>query len=548
MRSGKRVGSLFLPELCEAKSMFLTKAKYWTAALSLGALMVASAPSLAADDSKTLRIIPQSDLKILDPVWTTAFVTRNHGYMIYDMLFGVDENGGIHPQMVDSYKAAPDGKSFSFTLRDGLLFHDGTPVTAEDVIASIKRWGARDNLGRKMLGALEKIEATDAKTVSMTFKTPFGMVLDALSKPSSIPCFIMPKRVAETDPMEQIMDATGSGPFIFDKEAYRPGERVVYLKNEKYIPRSEEPSGTAGGKRVYTDRVEWIILKDAQTQSNALINGEADLIEWSPNEQYPTLKASPGIILESQVIRMQSMLHINHLIPPFNNPDIARAAMMAINQNALMRAQIVHPELFGPCTSIYPCGSLYASDKTSFFTGKPQFKEAQALLKKAGYDGTPVVLLFPADLPILNKFPPVMAELLRQAGFKVDLQSMDWQTLVSRRTRKDPVNQGGWNLFITNWGIPDTMNPLFFAPLTGNGEQGWFGWTTDPELEALKNDFMAEMDVEKRKAIAEGIQIRVIESAVYGPLGEFKPIVARRSNISGLVKGPVPVFWNLKKN
>lgn len=530
--------------------MLRKRVSRWAAALLVGAVAAfgQAAATEAQTAPKTLRIVPQADLKILDPVWTTAFVTRNHGYMIYDTLFGVDAKGEIHPQMVDSYKASADGKQFQFTLRDKLAFHDGTPVTAEDVIASLKRWGSRDNLGQKMFAQMDEIKAADAKTVAMSFKTPFGMVLDALSKPSSIPAFVMPKRIAETPGDQQITDTVGSGPYIFSKDEYRPGERVVYLKNTAYVPRPEAPSGTAGGKKVFVDRVEWVILKDAQTQANALANGEVDLIEWLPNEQYAALKANPAIKLESQVIKMQAMLHLNHLIPPFNNPKIAQAALLAINQQALMRAQIVHKELYDTCTSIYPCGSIYASDKASFFTGKPQFDKAKALLKEAGYDGTPVVLMWPADFAVINKYPPVMAELLKQAGFTVDLQSMDWPTLVTRRTKKDPTSQGGWNAFITSWGIADTMNPLFFAPLTGNGDKGWFGWTTDAELEKLKGDFVATSDPAQRKAIAEGIQLRAIDSAVYGLLGEFKPITAYRSSVSGLVTAPVPVFWNLSKN
>ncbi|ABC21780.1 ABC transporter substrate-binding protein [Rhodospirillum rubrum] len=530
--------------------MSLKRMSRWAAAVLVAsaAAFTAAPATRAAEGPKVLRIVPQADLKILDPIWTTAFVTRNHGYMIYDTLFGVDAEGVIHPQMVDRYEASADAKSFRFTLREGLAFHDGQPVTATDVIASLKRWGARDNLGQKMLASLESIEAVDAKTVAMTFKTPFGMVLDALSKPSSVPAFIMPARVAATPPDQQITDTTGSGPYMFVKDEFRPGERVVYAKNPAYVPRAEPPSGTAGGKVVYVDRAEWIILKDAQTQANALVNGEVDLIEWLPAEQYAGLKSKPDIKMEAQVVKMSVMLHLNHLIAPFNNPKIAQAALMAINQQALMRAQLVHKELYNGCTSIYPCGTTYASENTAFFTGKPQFDKAKALLKEAGYDGTPVVLMYPADFAVINKYPPVMAELLKQAGFVVDMQSMDWPTLVTRRTKKDPVAAGGWNAFITSWGMADTMNPMFFAPLTGSGEKGWFGWTTDDQLEALKSEFLVTTDGATRKKLAEGIQLRAIEAAVFGPIGEFKPLTAYRTSVSGLVTAPVPVFWNLKKD
>jgi len=514
-------------------------------AVTLGVAGTASAQG----SEKVLRIVPQSDLKILDPIWTTAFSTRNHGYMIYDTLFGVDAKGKVQPEMVDKYETSADQKVWTFTLRKGLAFHDGKPVTSDDVIASIKRWGQRDPLGQRMLSAVGKFEVVDANTFKIVLDKPFALVLEALSKPSSVPPFIMPKRVAETPADKQIDDTTGSGPYIFKKDEYRPGEKIVYIKNTKYVPRSEPASGTAGGKNVYVDRLEWIVLKDAQTQVNALTNGEVDLIEWLPAEQYATLKANPKIVLESQIAQASVSMHINHLIPPFNNPKIAKAAFMAVNQEAIMRAQQVSRELYSSCISIYPCGTEFSSTKTLGYTGKPNFDAAKKLLKEAGYDGTPVVLLYPADFAVINKYPPVMAALLKQAGFTVDMQSMDWPTLVTRRANKGPVAQGGWNMFITSWGLADMMNPLFMAPLTGNGEKGFFGWATDAKLESLKDQFQITTDPAQRKALAADIQERLFDSAIYAPLGEFKPIVAyRKGVVSGLVPAPVAVFWNLKKN
>ncbi|MCR6479338.1 ABC transporter substrate-binding protein [Variovorax sp. ZS18.2.2] len=527
----------------------LSKRNLMKTILAGAVFAAAAATSFAQDAGKVLRLVPQSDLKILDPIWTTAFITRNHGYMVYDTLFGVDEQAKVHPQMVDKYTTSADGKTWSFTLRKGLAFHDGKPVTSEDVIASLKRWGQRDGLGQKMFTALDKAEPIDANSFRLVFKQPFGMVLEALSKPSSNPPFIMPARVAATPADKQIDDATGSGPYIFKKDEYRPGEKIVYLKNTKYVPRAEAPSGTAGGKNVYVDRMEWIILKDAQTQANALANGEVDMIEWLPPEQYAALKNNPAITVDNPIPKGSFALHLNHVIPPFDNPKIAQAAIMAINQEALMRAQMVHKELYNSCASVYPCGSAFANDKTGYFNGKPQFEKAKALLKEAGYDGKPVVLMYPADFALLNKFPPVMAQLLKQAGFNVDMQSMDWPTLVTRRAKKDPVDKGGWNLFITGWGIADNINPMFYAPLTGNGEKGWFGWATDDKLEQLKSEFLASADEPKRKELATAIQQRVYDTGIYAPIGEYKPLTAyRKGVVSGVVRSPVGVFWNLKKN
>jgi len=513
------------------------------------ALAGATAMASAQDTENVLRIVPQADLKVLDPIWTTAFVTRDHGYMIYDTLFGIDENGKVKPQMVDNYSVDADGLNWVLKLRDGLVFHDGQPVTSADVIQSIKRWGQRDGLGQKMFAALDKIEASDDKTINLHFKQPFGMVLEALGKPSSNPPFIMPERVAKTPANEQISDTTGSGPYVFKADEFRPGEKVVYVKHDKYVPRDEPASGTAGGKHVYVDRVEWMIIKDAQTQANALINGEVDVLSWVPAEQYAALKSNPKVELLAPVPKGSYALHLNHLVPPFDNPKIAQAALMTINQEALMRAQMINKDLYNPCASIYPCGSTYDPGDAGYFTGKPQFEKAKQLLKEAGYNGEPIVLMNPSDFTLLNKFPPVMAQLLKQGGFNVDMQSMDWPSLITRRANKSLPKDGGWNVFITGWGASDTMNPLYFAPMTGNGEKGWFGWATDDKLEQLKAEFLATLDEDKRKDLARQIQQQVLTTGLYGPLGESTTFTGvRKGVVSGLVKAPTNVFWNIKKD
>jgi len=519
------------------------------AAFLFGALIASAGRPSLAQETKVLRVVPQSDLKILDPIWTTAFVTRNHGYAIYDTLFGVDAEGKVQPQMVGEYSSSTDHMKWSFTLREGLYFHDGKPVTSADVIQSLKRWGERDSLGQRLFAAMESIQAKDDATFEMTLKQPFGLVLEALSKPASVPPFIMPKSVAETPSDKQLDNYVGSGPFIFKVDEYRPGERVVYVKNTKYVPRKEPASGTAGGKVVKVDRMEWVILTDAQTQTNAIANSEVDLIEWVPADQYLALKNNPRIDFANLVPKGSFALHLNRLVPPFNNVKIAQAALMAVSQEALMRAQMVHKDLYNTNPSIYPTGTPYNSDKTSFFTGKPQLEKAKALLKEAGYHNEPVVLLYPANFAVLNKFPPVMAALLKQAGFNVDMQSMDWPTLVARRAMKNLSTQGGWNAFITGWNIPDNINPLFYAPITGNGEKGWFGWTTDERLETLKGEFLAADSEAQRKALAVSIQERVYDAAVLAPLGEYKQLTAiRKEAIGGIVTSPVGVFWGITKN
>lgn len=510
------------------------------------AIALSPLPSFARDDA-TLRVVPSAAPKVLDPVWTTAVETRNHAYMVYDTLFATDDRGAIQPQMVESHTVSNDGKTWVFKLRKGLAFHDGQPVTTEDVLASLARWAKRDPMGQRMYSMLAKAEAVSTDSFRLSFNEPYGLVLESLGKPSSLVPFIMPKRIAETPADKQFAETVGSGPYVFLAQEFRPGERAVYVKNEKYVPRSEPPSGTAGGKLVKVQRVEWVLLKDAQTQVNALLNAEVDVLETVPFEHFNTLKANEVIGL-STVSGGQYLLRFNHLVPPFNDVRVRRAAMLAMDQQSLLRAQVGVPDLYKTCMSVYPCNSPLASSKTEIFTEKAQAANARQLLKEAGYDGKPVVLLHATDSAALAKLPPVVAQLLRQAGFTVDLRSMDWGSVVARRAKKDPAENGGWNAFVTYWGSDDAMNPVNYAPLSANGEAGWFGWASDDKMESLRNQYALTADAAKRKALAEAIQVRAFEIGAFAPLGELRrPVAYRKGAINGLLLGTTNVYWNISK-
>ncbi|HZO04022.1 MAG TPA: ABC transporter substrate-binding protein [Burkholderiales bacterium] len=513
------------------------------------AALVLAASNLHAQD-KVLRVVPHSNLNILDPIWTTQYMARNHGYMVYDTLFATDEKSRIQPQMVDKWSVSKDQKEWSFTLRSGLAFHDGQPVTGEDVIASIQRWGKRDAMGQKLMTFVERMDSPSPDSFRMFLREPCGFVLEALGKPSSNVPFIMPKRVAETPADKQIEDAMGSGPYIFKKDEFKPGDKAVYLKNPKYQPRKEPPSGTAGGKHVYVDRVEWnLALRDAQSQVNALANGEIDVLERPAFESYEQLKKANGVqLVTKDPLGFQYMCRFNHLHPPFNNAKVRQAALAAMQQEPFLRAQVGIKEFYRPCASMFTCNTPYGSSKGSDIQSKSNMKKAQELVKSSGYDGTAVVIMKPTDLAAIQKLPDVAALLLRQAGFKVDLQAMDWNTVVSRRAKKEPPAQGGWNIFCTAWVAPDIWNPLTNAAVGAQGEKSWFGWPNDDQLEKLRDEFARATDDGKKKSLAEAIQARAFEIGTHAPLGEYVNPLATRKNVSGWVIGPGDIYWNVKKN
>ena len=515
------------------------------AVLSTAAVVPAIAPASA---QVTLRAAMHSDLKIIDPIWTTALISTHHGYLVYDTLFALDEQLAVKPQMVDKYTLSDDRATWTFTLRDGLAFHDGAPVTSEDVIASLKRWGARDSVGQKLLSFVASMEAVDPKTFRMKMKEPYGLVLQSLAKSGSNAPFIMPKRVADTNPQDQITDATGSGPFIFVKNEWKPGEKTVYVKNAKYVPRNEPASGLAGGKVPKVDRIEWLAIPDLQTQVNALLNGEIDLIEIVPADLLPLLAKDKNIELTvTNTSGRQYAMRFNTLFKPFDNPKIRAAAMVALSQREFLEANVGDEKWFKECKSLFPCGTPLQSTKGWDGVLNGDIAKAKAMLADAKYDGTPVVFLHQTDTAGHNNLATVAKAQLEKAGFKIDLQPMDWQTLVSRRAKKDAPDKGGWGAYFTSWGSVDVIDPVAAAFLNGSCEKATFGWPCDAELEKLRDAYSKETDAAKQKAIAEQVQLRVLEYPTHVPLGQFTTPTAIRKNLTGLVKAPSFAFWNLEK-
>jgi len=519
--------------------------------LKLGLLAVVMPLAMAAGAAqaeKTLRAVLHSDLKIVDPIWTTAYMSRNYGYMVYDTLFAMDSDLKIQPQMVGEYSISDDELTYKFTLRDGLRFHDGAEVTTKDVIASLQRWGKKDSMGQKLMEFTASMTADSMNSFTIKLKKPFGLTLMALAKPSSNVPFIMPARIAATPADKQISEYIGSGPFIFNAAAWKPGDTVVFDKNKAYVPRSGPSSWAAGGKKVLVDRVEWISMPDQQTAVNALIAGEIDFIESPPTDLLPLLEEEDTIsVVNLNPLGLQYMFRLNHLHPPFNNVKIRRAALAAINQEDFLKAAIGNPKYYKTCAAMFMCGTPLATNKGADIVMTSDFPLAKKLLKEGGYDGTKIVLMHSTDVDSLSRLAPVAAQALRKAGFNVDMQSMDWQTLVSRRSKKEVPAKGGWNVFMTAWVAADILNPIMAAGFGAGCDKAWFGWPCDAKMEELRNEFIAASPAQQ-PAVAEKIQVRAMEVVTHAHAGQwYRPSAWRKDRISGILEGPAPFFWNIAK-
>jgi peptide/nickel transport system substrate-binding protein len=517
----------------------------------ISVILAALALAVPAQAANTLRAVMHSDLRVIDPGFTTAYITRDHGYMVYDTLLSTDANFKVQPQMAE-WKVSDDKLIYTFTLRDGLKWHDGAPVTAEDCVASLKRWGKVDSMGQKLMDFTASIAATDASTITLTLKEPYGLVLESIAKMSSYVPFMMPKRLAETPPDKQISEQIGSGPFRFVQSEFQPGVKAVYEKNRDYIPRKEPASWTAGGKIAKVDRVEWITMPDAQTAVNALQSGDIDFLEITPWDLLPMLEANREIKVEVlNALGYQAIGRMNFLHPPFDNPKVRRAALMAINQKDFMDAMVGNDKYFMLCGAIFICGTPLETPVGSDVLVKGGgMAEARKLLKESGYDGTPIVLMAPTDVVTLKTQPIVAAQLLRQAGFAVNVQAMDWQSVVSRRTSQKPPQEGGWNLFFTNVIAADLMNPIANLQVNGKGRKGgWFGWPDDAKIEALRDAYARSSSPDEQKKIATEIQTEAYDQVIYIPVGQYRVAASWRKSLSGVLEGPAtPVFWNVDKS
>lgn len=519
--------------------------------ISLAAALLLSTAMVA--DASVLRTATDTDLKILDPVSTTTAVTIMHGLKVYDTLFSMDENETPQPQMIDTYTVSEDGLVYSMKLRGGLVFSDGSPVESKDVIASIKRWSQKRSEGQLMNERLDAIVETGPSSFEIRLKKPFALLVRALANPV-LPMFVMREEEANSDPSAQITTVIGSGPFIFRQDLWRPGDVVVYEKSPTYKPRAEKASGQAGGKVVNIDRLEERYMPDGNTALQALRNNELDFLYSPPQDAVESLRQDPNFTVD--VIDNQGMMgsvRLNTLHAPFDNVYARQAMQALVDQPSILSTMVGSKDMYRVCYSIFGCGAVPFETEagTQPWNGQ-NLEKAKELLKKSGYDGRPIVVMIPSDDDQLMNQSLVLVEFMRQAGFNVDPQSMDWSTLTSRRENtgdaaKDP--KVAWDVFGT-W-LPGSFfkDPFNLALVaTGDPKTAWYGWPKDDKLEALRAAWIDAPTAQDQRKIIDEIQVQYYESVPQIYTGQFYQASAWRSQIKGVLKGSYPVYWNLTIN
>ena len=513
------------------------------------AVATLATPALVrAQATTTLKFIPYADLALLDPA-VSAFVTRNHVLMVFDTLFAVDEAGTAHPQMLEGHTTSADRLTWTLTLRDGLTFHDATPVLARDCVASIARWQVADAFGQALAAATAELDAPDDRTIRFRLKRPFDLLPDALAHPTNTICAIMPERLARTPSSTRLVEMVGSGPFTYVASERVPGARNIYARFAAYRPRQGAASFCAGPRIAHFDRIEWLTTPDPATQVSALQNGEVDYIEQPLMDLVPSIKANRA--LRAPVIETKGLigfLRFNQLYPPFDNPAIRRVVLKAVNQREYMEAVVGTNALYDAQCGLFTPGTPLANDAgMEALSGTHKLDDLKRELAAAGYRGEKITYLEPTDVPRINAIAEVGADMLRKLGMVVDVVATDWGTTVQRSVKREPVDQGGWNMFAAFSGGWDMSTPGSHQLMRGNGENAYNGWPTLPKLEALRDQWLASDQPLTQLPLARAMQEQALQDVPYLPLGAYAQPVAHKANLTDLPKGLV-LFTGIKRS
>jgi peptide/nickel transport system substrate-binding protein len=513
-------------------------------ALALSAPGIANAQAIR---EKTLRVVPLTALFSLDTVFNTSLVTTNHGFAVYDTLFGLDNKREIKPQMAEGYTVSDDGRTYTIKLREGLKFHDGEPVRARDAIQSLKRWAGRETFGQTVAQFVDSWNERDDRTMEVKLTRRVPIFIEAIGRGSASVPFVMPERVAKTDPFKQITEAVGSGPFKFLAGEFAAGSFAAYERNRDYVPRAEPAEWSSGGKHAHFDRVELRAIPEPATAAAALLSGEVDWYEQVQPDLIPQLRRGDVNIANANPTGFNGILRFNHLHPPFDNVLLRRAVMMAVNQADYMASITGNdPTAYNDCKAMFPCGTPYGA-QTGAAAMAGDLAKATAMAKASGYKGERIVVLSPADVPTIGPMGDVTYDLLKRMGLNVELAAVDWATLTQRRASKEPVEKGGWSIFHT-WAPSQIIStPVEHFPMRGLGATGWAGWYDDKDMEQLTRDWTAAETAAEQVRLAAAIQARAFEQVPYVLCGQFQIRTATRKYLTGLVTGGAAYMWNLRR-
>jgi peptide/nickel transport system substrate-binding protein len=493
--------------------------------------------------AKALTVVLESEATILDPHFTTAAITRTFGTHVFDMLFAMNEKGEIKPQMVESFEVSADKLNWSFTLRPGLKWHDGQPVTAADCVASLSRWSKRDALGKLLFAAASSVESSGDKTIKIALKEPFPLMLEVLGKPNAPLPVMMPGRLAATPPDQRIPEVIGSGPFRFIKEQHRPGNTMLLERNPDYVARSEAPDFLSGGKKVKIDQLVLRVMPDQSTGANALIAGEIDYMQYLPFDMLPVLEAEKRLkfIGLGGIHQFQGNFRLNHAFPPFDNPKVRKVMWKLVDQDSTLQA-IGVPDKYRSksCESFWMCGAPLDT-KAGSEGNKFNLAAAKEELKASGYKGEKVIILEVSG-SISQTASKLLVQNMRDVGFNVEPQPRDWPTVLARRSKKED-----WSMFPVYSNGTDMFSPLSHFYVANTCSPDYPGWSCDNRIPDLIKTFTQANTLDERRKIAADIQSVAYDLTPSVMWGQFTIPAGYRDTLKGLIQSSYPMFWEVDR-
>jgi peptide/nickel transport system substrate-binding protein len=516
-------------------------------------LAAIAAPRIGrAERTNKLVFVPALDLSVLDPVVAPFRPTRNHAYLVFDTLYGIDTNWVAQPQMVEGHQVEEDGLIWTLTLRDGLRFHDKEPVLARDVVASIRRFAARISFANALMTATEELSAPDDRTVRFRLKRPFPHLPEALAGPGANVPAIMPERLAATSPFKPVAEIVGSGPYRFLPDEHISGARAAYERFAHYQSRAAGKVGfTAGPKIAHFDRIEWLTL-DQFSAMAALRNGEVDWWEVPLNDQAQALgrDRDRDITVISHFATAMGILRFNHLHPPFNNVAVRQALVGAVDQAEAMTAIAGTDRAFWhDGIGLFPAGTPFANDAgIEVLRGQRDYTAVRQALARAGYNGEKVVVLAPTDVQEIRALSLAGAEQLRRAGINIDMQEMELGAAARRRQNQAAPDKGGWNAFfgLVDRSLPNT-NPFGNYAIRADGLAAWDGWPTSPRIEALRAASLDAGSLDEQRRICTELQLQLWQDVPYIPMGEYWQSTAYRKDLLDVLPGCFAVFYGVRR-
>jgi peptide/nickel transport system substrate-binding protein len=519
---------------------------------AVGASLAAlAAPRIGrAERSNKLVFAPAADLSVLDPVVTGYRPTRNHAYLVFDTLYGIDTNWNAQPQMIEGHQVHEEGLLWTLTLRDGLRFHDKEPVLARDVVASIRRFAPRISFATALMAATEELSSPDDRTVRFRLKRPFPHLPEALAGPGANVPAIMPERLAATSPFKPVAEIIGSGPYRFLPEEHVSGARAAYERFALYQPRTEGPVGfTSGPKVAYFDRVEWLTL-DPFSAMAALRHGEIDWWEVPLHDQAEGVAHDPNITVISQYATAMGILRFNHLHPPFDKVAVRRALLGAVDQAEAMTAVAgTDHALWHDGIGLFAAGTPLANDAgIEVLRGPRDYAAVRQALARAGYDGEKIVVLAPTDAQGIRALSLAGTDQLHRAGMNVDLQEMELGTTNRRRLNQNAPDKGGWSAFFSllDRSVPNT-NPYGNMWIRADGLAAFDGWPTSQRIEALRAAWLDAGDLDEQRRICTELQMQLWQDVPYIPMGEYWQSTAYRKDLLDVLPGCFAVFYGVRR-